>query len=148
MLQVSWVWAHTCHHSNSLQPVTGSSLVRMPAFSLQAVGRAVQVRALLSDVAPAAATLPSAASSVEARRPRECPTCNRRGAYRRMQLGRWPKPSSLFWLKGSRSLFQLGRDQVKPAEPLCLQGPPGPPGPQGPEVRAKSKGSKSELSSV
>lgn len=64
---------HVCHHGNSWLRFLISQNA-CDVFSFPAVEGAVQVRALLSDGAPSAAALPSAASSVEARRPRECPT--------------------------------------------------------------------------
>lgn len=64
---------HACHHGNSW-PRSLISRNACDVFSFRAAEGAVPVRALLSDGAPSAATLPSAASSLEARRPRECPT--------------------------------------------------------------------------
>lgn len=104
-----------------------------PAFSFGAVERAVPVRALLSDVAPSAPSLPTSTSSVEARRHRErlhtlVHACTRSQSQ--------PLFETVFSdrLKESWSLFQPGLDQDQSEGHRCLQGPPGPPGPQGPEV--------------
>lgn len=88
-----------CHHSNSLPwfivLVISQDVLPSSGFSFGAVERAVPVRALLSDGAPSAPSLPSAASSVEALRHREG-LHTLMHACKRSQVGRCLNLSSLF----------------------------------------------------